>query len=131
MYSNAVLLNAASYGALFSAHASSTLYVPVKQSALIYSQFSYVHGTAADQGQPTVPVSRIKILNTLISQLISMKQHARVNETEASGLSEERADDLIREYQKQVQDAVALARSRGFGLAGAMPVAGDGVSVLA
>lgn len=131
MYSNGIRLNAASYGNLFST-SSGTLCVPVKPSAVIYTQLDYVRGTATAQGQKGVPVDRIRILNTLITQLVSMKQKASVTENDATGLSDEQKDELIKAYQQQIKNAMAAAsQPQSYGLAGLMPEAGAVVSVSA
>lgn len=133
MYSNGISLNAASYRTLFST-SSGSLCVPVKPSAVIYSQFDYVHGTATEHGQRGVPINRLRILNTLISQLISMKQKPALSEEEATGLSEEQKDELIKSYQQQIKTAIAASSAQGqatYGLAGLMPEAGAVVSVSA
>lgn len=133
MYSNGINLNAASYRTLFST-SSGSLCVPVKPSAVIYSQFDYVHGTATEHGQRGVPINRLRILNTLISQLISMKQKPALSEEEATGLSEEQKDELIKSYQQQIKTAIAASSAQGqavYGLAGLMPEAGAVVSVSA
>ena len=125
MYSNGISLNAASYRTLFST-SSGSLCVPVKPSAVIYSQFDYVHGTATEHGQRGVPINRLRILNTLISQLVSMKQKP--------ALSEEQKDELIKSYQQQIKTAIAASSAQGqaaYGLAGLMPEAGAVVSVSA
>ena len=93
MFSNGINLNAASYNNVFST-SSGSLFVPVKPSAVIYSQLDYVHGTAAKSGQNGVPLNKVRILNTLINQLVSMKQKASApSEEEISGMSEEQKDD--------------------------------------
>lgn len=133
MYSNGISLNAASYRTLFST-SSGSLCVPVKPSAVIYSQFDYVHGTATEHGQRGVPINRLRILNTLISQLVSMKQKPAISEEEATGLSEEQKDELIKSYQQQIKTAIAASSAQGqaaYGLAGLMPEAGAVVSVSA
>lgn len=130
MFSNGINLNAASYNNVFST-SSGSLFVPVKPSAVIYSQLDYVHGTAAKSGQNGVPLNKVRILNTLINQLVSMKQKTSApSEEEISGMSEEQKDALIKEYQQQIKSAVSnTAQPAGYGFAGLMPEAGSVVSV--
>lgn len=130
MFSNGINLNAASYNNVFST-SSGSLFVPVKPSAVIYSQLDYVHGTAAKSGQNGVPLSKVRILNTLINQLVSMKQKTSApSEEEISGMSEEQKDALIKEYQQQIKSAMNnTAQPAGYGFAGLMPEAGAVVSV--
>ncbi|MGN0729837.1 hypothetical protein [Treponema sp.] len=132
MYSNGISLNAASYKTFFS-NSSGSLCVPVKPSAVIYSHFDYVHGTATQHGQRGVPINRLSILNTLISQLVSMKQKPVVSESEASGLSEEQKEELIKSCQQQIKNAISSSAQGQslYGFAGLMPEAGAVVSVSA
>ena len=125
MYSNGINLNAASYNNVFSS-SSGQLFVPVKPSAVIYSQLDYVHGTAVKNGQNGVPLSKVRILNTLINQLVSMKQKTTSHsDEELSGMSEEQKDALIKEYQQQIKTAVTnTAQPSTYGFAGLMPEAG-------
>ena len=95
MYSNGINLNAASYNNVFSS-SSGQLFVPVKPSAVIYSQLDYVHGTAVKNGQNGVPLSKVRILNTLINQLVSMKQKTTSHsDEELSGMSEDGLAKLL------------------------------------
>lgn len=130
MFSNGINLNAASYNNVFST-SSGSLFVPVKPSAVIYSQLDYVHGTAAKSGQNGVPLSKVRILNSLINQLVSMKQKASIDsKAELEGLSEEQKDALIKEYQQQIKTAVSnSAQPSTYGFAGLMPEAGVVVNV--
>ncbi len=131
MYSNGINLNAASYRTLFST-SSGSLYVPVKPSAVIYSQFDYVHGVATSQGQNGVSINRIRILNTLISQLVSMKQKSSLSENDITGLTDSQKDELIKTYQQEIKNAIAASsQSRTYGLAGLMPETGTVISVSA
>lgn len=129
MYSAGITLNASSYKTLFSSNAGN-LYVPVKPSAVIYSQFSYVRGTAASAEQITVPIDKVRILNTLINQLVSMKKSNVSSNQDFSGMTEDQKDELIKTYEKQIQQTLSLANQTGsYGLAGVMLEAGTLLSV--
>lgn len=125
MYSNGITLNASSYKHLF-ASTSGTLCVPVKPSAVIYSQLDYVKGTAAPAGQNGIPINRVRILNTLINQLVSMKQKAPQSEDSFTNLSNEQKDELIKQYQKEIQVTLANAQ---YSFAGLKPEAGNLISL--
>lgn len=131
MYSNGITLNPSSYKTLFST-SSGILSVPVKPSAVIYTQLDYVHGVSAGNGQAGVPVNRLRILNTLINQLVSMKKqsHAPSN---MDDLSDEHKDELIKKYQQEIKNAVSQAQNEGsgFALAGLMPETGTVISIMA
>ncbi len=130
MYSTGITLNAASYKNLLSSAGS--LYVPVKPSAVLYAQFDYVHGTAAGPNQEGVSLNRIKILNSLINQLASLR-HKDAQEVDVDNLSDNYKDDLIREFQTQIQETISKAETEDFslGLAGLMPLQGQIVSIQA
>ncbi len=127
MYSNGISLNAASYKNVFST-SSGSLCVPVKPSAVIYSQFNYVRGVATKPGEGGVPINKVKILNTLISQLISMKQKPSLSKEDILGLTDSQKDELIRNYQQQIKTALS---ENSYGFLGLIPEAGTSVSISA
>lgn len=124
MVSNAVSLNASSYKNLF-AGSTGALYVPVNPSAVVYAQFDHVRGIAASSGQNGVPISRVKILNTLIDQLVSMKNKPAVSKEQLSGLNDKQMDALIKQYQQQIKTSMAQTAKTGtYGFAGLLPETG-------
>jgi len=120
MVVNGLTLNASSYQN-FVKGASGTLSVPVKPSNVIYSQLSYIHGTAADSGQNGVPLNKIRILNTLIEQLVTMKSKPNVSYSDVLELNDNQKDALIQTIQKEISTTIAQST---YGLAGLMPEAG-------
>ncbi len=132
MYSSGITLNASSYKTLFSSSAGS-LYVPVKPSAVVYSQLDYVHGVSSGADGKGVPVNRIRILNSLIHQLVSMKKsssESMLSSFNYEDMTESQKDALIKQYQKQIADAVtASAEPATYGLAGLMPEAGSVINM--
>ena len=110
-------LNAYSYSGTMSASAGK-LYVPVSKSALLYSHFNHVSGVAAKPGQNGVSISKIQILNSLIDRLSAIKNQPKES---IQDLSDDQAQVLIEQYQKQLQQTVA---QQSFMLAGAQPMAG-------
>ena len=124
MVVNGLTLNASNYQSVVKS-SSGSLYVPVKPSAVIYSQLNYVHGKAASKGQHGVPLNKVRILNTLISQLVNMKSKSGSLKTDITELSEDQKDALIKTYQKEIQTAVAQSNMAGtYGMAGVMPEPG-------
>ena len=124
MVSNAISLNASSYGNLF-ASGTGALYVPVSPSAVMYAQFNHVRGVAASAGQEGVPVSMVKILNTLIDQLVSMKSKPSISKENVTKLSDKQMDALIKQYQQQIKTTVtASEQTKAYGYAGLLPEAG-------
>ena len=98
--------------------AAGKLYVPVSRSALLYSHFDHVSGVAAGNGQQGVSISKIRILNSLIDRLSTIKNEPKQSVTD---ISDDQAQALIEQYQKQLQQTVA---QQSFALAGAKPMAG-------
>ncbi len=93
-----------SYGSISQGGAAGKLYVPVSRAALLYSHFDHVSGVAAKNGQSGISISKIRILNSLIERLSSIKSEPRQLVTD---ISDEQADVLIENYQKQIQSAAA------------------------
>ena len=130
MYSNDISLNASTYRNLFSS-STGRLYVPVKASVAVFTQFDYVRGTPAGKGEKGVSVDRIRILNTLFDQLVSMRKKTASKEDLAE-LSDSQKDALINTYQKQVKDSFEVANQiSAYGLAGFAPEAGAVFDIMA
>lgn len=113
-------INAFSYSSMVSSGngASGKLYVPVSKSALLYSNFDHVSGVAAKSGQQGVSISKIRILNSLIERLSAIKNEPKESITD---ISDDQAQVLIENYQKQIKQAV---QQTPYILAGAKPEAG-------
>lgn len=131
MYAKEINLNAHTYNSLFTTTSSGRIIVPVKNNVAVYTQFEHVRGTPAPKGERGVPVDKIRILNTLIDRLITMKQKVPV-EKEAVGLKDAELDTQIISYQRQIKEVVDTAASNGsYGLAGLLPEAGEVFSISA
>lgn len=115
-------VNAYSYSGIVSG-GSSKLYVPVKPSNLIYSHFDHVSGVAAKPNQAGVSISKIQILNSLLSQLITMKGKPQLD-AKVEEMDDKQLDTLIKTTQTQIQTNIQVAQATGYGLAGAAPQAG-------
>ena len=97
-------INAFSYSSTISnGGASGKLYVPVSRSSLIYSNFDHVSGVAVKTGQQGVSISKIRILNSLIDRLASIKNEPKKS---VQDISDKQADALIKNYQKQISQAM-------------------------
>ena len=114
-----------SYSSSTFASAAGKMYVPVSKSALLYSHFDHVSGVAAGNGQNGVSISKLRILNSLIERVSAIKNEPvkQFNEN----ISASQADQLIQNYQKQLQSALQTP----YILNGAQPMAGDLFSLLA
>lgn len=122
-------LNAYSYSNIISG-ASGKLYVPVTPNAVIYSQFDHISGVPSSDSTRGISVSKIQILNSLLNQLITMRnQPAQKEYTEQDGLNQNQMESLIQKYQSQIQFEMKKAEATGYGLAGAMPETGNIVNI--
>ena len=99
--------------------AAGKLYVPVSRSALLYSHFDHVSGVAAGNDQQGVSISKIRILNSLIDRMAAIKNQPKES---ISDISEDQAQALIEQYQKQLKQTIS---QQPFALAGVKPMAGE------
>ncbi len=105
----------------YSAQTSSKLYVPVNKSSLLYSHFDHVSGVAAKKGQNGISISKIRILNTLIEHLSSIKNDANLKTNPSSP---DQIDSLIKTYQEQIKQTVKASEVQPYILSGNKPEAG-------
>lgn len=101
---------------------SAKVYVPVSKSALLYSHFDHVSGIAAGKGQNGISISRIRILNSLIDHLSSIK--SEIKPAQLTNQSPEQIESLIKNYQEQIKQTVKAAETQPYILAGNRPEAG-------
>ena len=110
-------MNPISYSSLV--NSGSKIYVPVESSEVIYTQFDHVSGYASrGSSDGGVPVSKIKILNTLIEQLVSL-QTDKTKPEMPDDLSDKQVDSLIKDYQNKIEVALNSAKSNPFAFSGA------------
>lgn len=122
MISSLGSLNAYSYQTNLSSNGAK-LYVPVSKSALLYSHFDHISGIAAGSGQYGVSISKIQILNSLLDHLSSIRNEVK---TPSKQLSNTQTDELIKNFQKQLQQ---VANQTPFLLSGAKPITGSLFSI--
>ncbi|MBR0099365.1 MAG: hypothetical protein IJP90_06580 [Treponema sp.] len=122
---NGISLNASNfnYSGIVSSSGHGKLYVPVAQQNVIYAHFDHVTGVAAKPNQQGVSISKIQILNSLLNQLISMKNQPKVN-VAPENMDDSQLDALIQSTQSKIQTNIQVAQAIGYGLAGAAPEAG-------
>lgn len=112
MVSNVGPLRTMSYTMMSSVSSGGRTYVPVKPSQFGYTQFQYVAGFPAVNGQEGVSIDKVKILNTLIEQLITMKQKNIQPFNASTGQNtDDQIDALIEQYQAQIQTVAATAEN--------------------
>ena len=122
---NGISLNANNfnYSNVVSSGGQGKLYVPVAQSNVIYAHFVHVTGVAAKPNQQGVSISKIQILNSLLNQLISMKNQPKPN-VSPENMDDSQLDALIQSTQSKIQTNMQIAQATGYGLAGVAPQAG-------
>jgi hypothetical protein len=81
------------------------LTVPVKPSQTVFAQYPHISGTPAASGQSTVPLTKVQLLNSLISNLQKMKQTPGYQQG-TGRTSPERADALIKQYASELHQAM-------------------------
>lgn len=107
VYGNAAIGNLSASSYALNAYSFSGLSFPVSPSNYIYSQFKHVSGTPAPEGSQGVSISKLKILDVLIDQLVQIKSTGAAPERATGPLSEERLDALINQYETQIRGAHA------------------------
>ena len=83
--------------------------IPVPRNQVIYANFEHVAGVAAPDGGGS-SVDRLKILNTLIDRLTSLKTDALISRESAGLVPPDRVDALLEQYGRE---AHALAARGG------------------
>lgn len=87
--------------------------LPVARSAVIYSHYEHVQGYSARENSPTVPISKIRILNNLIDNLSKMKSEPSPSQQFDSSqeMSSEAIGNLIDSYAKELHRVVTAAQT--------------------
>lgn len=123
MVSNSSPLQALSQIAMPKISAGGRAFVPVKASQVLYSHFKYVSGFAQAQGQSGMSIDKLRILNSIIDQLVSMKtneaQKAELTKSAAaqleSEISENQIDGLLDYYHNQIKNTMIQTENIGYG----------------
>lgn len=114
MISNIGPYKTLSYTMLTSASIGDKMHIPVRSDQFLFSQFKHVSGVRAKDGQG-VTVDKLQILNSLIDQLISMKQkNVLPPVTQQGELSDDQINSLIKQYQDQVRTITAQAENLSY-----------------
>jgi hypothetical protein len=108
-----------SIGYAISASQSGKMSLPVSPRAYIYSHFRHVSGVPAPEGARGVSISKLKVLDVLIEQLVQIKKQPRPNLAEAP--SDRQIDALIDRYETQIRQAQAASAALPYRPAPAAP----------
>lgn len=84
---------------------SGRISLPVSRAMTPYAQFEYVKGVPSSSSGGSVPINRLRVLNTLINSLVS-NQSDPVKARDPSKMSEESVKALIDQYSSQLHSAL-------------------------
>ena len=114
MVSNYVPLSTLSYAAMTSISAGGRAYLPVDTKQVVYSHFQYVSGVPRTKDQNGISIGKLKILNTLIDQLVKMRENERADKL-LTGTSDEKTLDTMIEYvNNKIHTEITLSKSIGY-----------------
>lgn len=84
---------------------SGRISLPVSRGLTPYAQFKYVKGVPSHSSGSSVPINRLRVLNTLINSLVSSRSDA-VESLNPSKMSDESVKALIDQYSNQLHSAL-------------------------
>ena len=89
--------------------------IPVRPSQTVYAQYRHISGTPASSSQRAVPLSRVALLNSLITNLQRLQKEPSYSpDTESS---EKKSEALIEQYAAELHRAVqSMGSSAGAGM---------------
>ncbi len=78
--------------------------LPVANKSLMYSYYKHVHGYSVSGNSGTVPISKIRILNSIIDNLSKIKQRSNIKETIPSfnDVGSDDVSQLIESYASEL-----------------------------
>ncbi|MCQ2579803.1 MAG: hypothetical protein MJ159_03805 [Treponemataceae bacterium] len=110
------LLSTYSYSYASTHNATGKVAVPVKPSMVIYSQLEHISGYADAKGANGISLNKVYMLNTLIDKVSSSTTAASTEKAKVTGLSEEQIDNLISDYQAQLQTKLSVAKDNPYAI---------------
>ena len=85
---------------------SGRINIPVSRAQSLYAQFKYVQGVPANSQRNAVPVNRLRVLNSLIDSLVSLKDGSAPRPNLAH-MSDKAIDAMISQYADKLHSAVS------------------------
>lgn len=104
--------------------------VPVNPSSVIYAQFNNISGYAANPGQQGVPITKIRIINSLINDLNKLKNE-KASEIVDKNMPDSAKDAMIDKLQAELTNIMNKQPEASFMLSGAQPMPGEIVNMVA
>jgi hypothetical protein len=90
-----------------SASAGGRVSLPVSPSSYIYSQFKHISGIPAPEGVEGVSVSKLKIIDSLIAEIVRLREMPKPSYGPQGESAEERFTAMVEQFQEQVRRAQA------------------------
>ena len=84
---------------------SGRISIPVSRAQSPYAQFKYIQGVPAASQHKAVPLNRLRVLNSLIDSLVSLKEGNRTP-ANMSDLSDKAIDAMISQFSEELHNAV-------------------------
>lgn len=114
MISNYAPLSTLSYAAMTSISAGGRAYLPVDTKQVAYSHFQYVSGVPRNKDQNGISIGKLKILNTLIDQLVKMRENEKIDKLTAVNSDEKALDTMIEYVNRKIRTEISLAENIGY-----------------
>ena len=89
-------------------------YLPVDTKQVVYSHFQYVSGVPRNKDQNGVSIGKLKILNTLIDQLVRMRENARNDKILAENTNESTLDSMIEYFNQKIHTEISVSQTIGY-----------------
>ena len=89
-------------------------YLPVDTKQVVYSHFQYVSGVPRTKDQNGVSIGKLKILNTLIDQLVRMRENERENKLLTANPDEKTLDAMIEYVNTKIHTEITLSKNTGY-----------------
>lgn len=84
---------------------SGRISLPVSRAQSPYAQFKYVQGVPSSSPGGSVPINRLRVLNSLINGLVSKAEHPELS-PDISRMSDQSVKALINQYSSQLHSAL-------------------------
>jgi hypothetical protein len=103
-----------SVGYALSASASGRVSLPVSPSSYLYSHFKHISGTPAPEGVEGVSGSKLKILDSLIAEIVRLRETPKPSYGPQAESPEERFNTMVEQFQEQVRSAQAANAAKPY-----------------
>ena len=85
---------------------SGRISLPVSRAQSPYAQFKYVKGVPSSNSRGSVPIHRLRVLNTMINGLVKKASTSHALPEKESNMSDESIKALIDQYSSQLHSAL-------------------------